>query len=64
MSGAAPASGLALGGHGEINQRFAYLVGRLHQIPADSVDGRLGDADSRANGLLGHSSLAETLDGG
>ena len=49
---------------GQIHQRLTHLIGRLHQVSADTVDGRLGHTDGRANGLLGHPSLAETLNGG
>lgn len=63
MSGTTPASGLALGGHGEINECLANLIGRLHQAAANPVDGGLPGTHSRANALLGQPSGAETFDG-
>jgi len=65
ISGRLPlaASTLALFSGRQINERLSDFVSWVHQTPADPVDGRLGDADSRANGLLGHSSTTETLDG-
>lgn len=59
----AAARRFALGCHGQIDQRFTNLVGGLHVAVTNPVDGGLLSADSRANGLLGEASSAETFDG-
>lgn len=47
----------------QVNQCPTQWVIRDHLSMADTVDGRLADADQRPNGLLSQAGLAERFDG-
>lgn len=49
--------------HGQIDQRFADLVGGLHLAVADSIDRGLTGTHSSADGLLSEPRSAEAVDG-